>query len=196
MATVQIPNIRQGTDVNIRATLTDSGVHIDWATLTDIKAYIYSEAQRQIAGKCSVEIDPLDSENLLCHYDADEHQWLGVQALVITAVYGGQEATYDKKAFAFVATTDETSGTTTVEDETVEVDIDVADVDASILAAAIREALEAADAANDAADNAAAAASAATDAAALADTKPGRADGAPALANQKTGDARDQRDYA
>ena len=145
MSQIQIPNIRQGTDVNLRATLTDSGVHIDWSTLTNIKAYIYSEAQRQIAGNCTVEIDPLNSENLLCHYDADEHQWLGVQKLVILAVYDGQQSTYDKRSFAFVATTDETSGTTTVQDDTVAVDIDVEDVDSSILAAAIRAALEGAE---------------------------------------------------
>ena len=151
MPQIQINNVRIGTDVHIRAKLTDSGVHVDWSQLSEIKAYIFSESQRQIAGKCSVEIEPLDSEVLLCVYPATEPQFLGVQSLVVTAVYDGQAATFDKKAFCFVATTDETSGTTTVEDDTVEVDIDVAEVDASILAGAIKAALDAADAANAAA---------------------------------------------
>ena len=175
MSQIQIPNIRQGTDVTIRATLSDSGVHVDWSEVSEIAAYIYSEDQRQIAGKCSVEVDPLDSEVLICEYPATAHQWLGVQSLVIVCDYDDQHCTFDKKAFAFVATTDETASTTTVEDETVEVDIDVTDVDSSILSAAIRAALEAAD---------------------LAEEKAEYADEQGDYAKQQGDYAKDQGDYA
>ena len=139
----------------MKATLTDSGVRVDWSALENIAAYIYSEAQKVIAGKCSgVHVDPEDNTALLAEYPYTENQFLGAQSLVIVADYLGQHCTFDRKAFCFVATTDETNESTTVEDETVNVDITVEDVDSSILSGAIRAALEAADQANEAANQA------------------------------------------
>lgn len=153
MSQIQIPNIRIGTDVQMKASLTDSGVQVDWSTLDNIAAYIYSGSQRVIAGKCSgIQVDPEDNTALLVEYPYTENQYLGVQSLVIVADYLGQHCTFDKPAFAFVATTEGTSGTTSVEDDAVAVDITVEDVDSSILSAAIRAALEAADLANEKAE--------------------------------------------
>ena len=176
MSQIQIPNIRTGTDVPMEVRLTDSGVRIDWATLDNIAAYIYSEAQMVIAGKCSdIHVDPEDNTALLVEYPYTENQFLGVQSLVIVADYQGQHCTFDRKAFCFVATTDETGESTTVEDDTVEVDITVDDVDSSILSAAIRAALEAAD---------------------LAEEKSDAANDAAILANEKAGFAEEQGEYA
>lgn len=155
MTQITLKPIRQQTDVNMPTTLTDNTVRMDWQDFDRIQAFIYSERQRIIAGPCTVEIDSEDSTVLLCHYDAHKPQHLGIQRLVVQVELNGHKSTYDKQAFVFVATTDETlSDGTTVTDETAEVDINVEDVDSSILSGAIAAALAAADAANAAAGHA------------------------------------------
>ena len=142
---ITLPNVRQGTDVTLRVTLTDSGAHVDWSTLSNIKAFLYSKAQRIVSGECAVSIDPEDNEKLICQYEHTSPEYLGETSIVVCCDYESQHNTYDKPAFCFVATTDETTDNgTTVEDESMEVDISVEDVSASILAGAIRTALEAA----------------------------------------------------
>ena len=159
MATITLRPIRQQTDVTLRATLTDNGVRMSWPDFSRVAAFIYSERQRIIAGECTVEVDPEDDTVLICRYDATKPQHLGIQKLVIACTYGEQKNTYDKQAFQFVATTDETlDDGTTVEDEVAEVDIDVTDLDTSALTGAITEALYAAQRANAAAAEAEAAA--------------------------------------
>ena len=149
MSNVTIPDIRQMTTVRLRATLTDNGVRIEWPGLTRVTAHIYSSAQRIVTGHCTVEVDASDPTVLICTYPAQQPQFLGVQKLIIQCDYQGQFSTFDREAFRFVATTDETSNNgTTIEDETAEVDIDVEDVDTSVLSGAIAAALAAADAAN------------------------------------------------
>ena len=153
--TITIPSIRQQTDVTLRVTLSDNGVAVSWPDLSSLKAFIYSEAQRIIAGECTWAVDEEDDTILVCNYDALKPQFLGVQKIVIVCEYAGQQSTFDKEAFTFVATTDETSTNgTTVAEETAEVDIDVTDVDSSVLSGAIAAALEAAEAANAAAGHA------------------------------------------
>jgi len=152
MSTTTLKPIRQRTKVTLPTTLTDHDVQMSWPDFDSIKAYIYSEAQRIITGPCETEIDPLDDTNLICTYGADRAQHLGIQRLVVVVEMDGQKNTYDKKAFRFVATTDETlADGTTVQEETAEVDINVTDVNSSILNGAIAAALAAAEAANEAA---------------------------------------------
>jgi len=152
MTQIQLKPIRQLTTVTLEATLTDNGVKISWPDLENVKAYIYSEDQRIVAGPCTVEVDGEDDTVLICRYGADQPQFLGVQKLVITCDFEGQHNTYDKKAFEFVASTDQTlNDGTTVAEESVEVDINVKDVSSSILAGAIQAALDAAAAAREAA---------------------------------------------
>ena len=159
MATTTLKPIRQQTDVTLRATLTDNGVKASWPDFSTVKAFIYAERQRIIAGECTVEVDLEDDTVLVCRYDATKPQHLGIQKLVILVEYDGQKNTYDKQAFQFVATTDETlDDGTTVEEEVAEVDIDVTDIDTSALSGAIAAALAAAEAANEAANVALAAA--------------------------------------
>jgi hypothetical protein len=155
------------TTVTMRVTLTDNGVKVSWPDLDSVKAFVYSEQQRLVAGACTVEVDGTDDTVLICTYAADKPQYLGPQKAVIVAEYQGQKSTYDKPAFTFVATTAETivDGTTIAADTT-DVDINVEDVSSSILAGAIAAALAAAQDANDAADDATAAAQEARDAAA------------------------------
>ena len=152
MSQIEIPNIRQGTDVHLWLRMVNSGVSVDWTVFDDIRVYIYSESQRQTAGKCTVEVSEDDATLLTCEYPALENQFLGVQKVVLYTKLADQQNAYDKVAFCFVATTDETESTTTVEDEIVEVDLAVDDIDTSMLAGAIKAANEAAHSADAAAD--------------------------------------------
>ena len=43
MSTITLPNIRVGSDLQVRVRLKDGGVAIDWSTLQNIKACIYSD---------------------------------------------------------------------------------------------------------------------------------------------------------
>lgn len=149
---VIIKPIRRGTTVTLRATLTDNGVRISWDTLDNIEACIYSEEQRVISGRCTCVVDGEDDTVLVCTYAADKPQYLGNQRLVVICDYQGQRSTFDKRAFKFVATTEETLvDGTTIEADTTDVHIDVQDVDSSILAGAIQAALDAAELATEAA---------------------------------------------
>ena len=155
MATITLKPIRQHTTVTLPTTLTDNGVRASWPDFTHVAAFIYSERQRIITGQCEVEIDSEDDTLLICRYRATQAQHLGIQKLVIQCEYEGQMNTYDKRAFQFVATTDETlTDGTTVAEETAEVDINVEDVDTSVMSGAIAAALAAAAAANAAASHA------------------------------------------
>lgn len=151
--------IRQQTDVTLRVTLTDNGVRVSWLTASDIKAFLYSERQKIIDGPCTWEVDGEDDTVLVCHYGAHQPQHLGKTKIIVEVTIAGQTSTYDKYALEFVPNTDDTEDDgTTVEDETAEVDIDVTDVDTTILTGAIAAALAAAVAANEAAAKAEAAA--------------------------------------
>ena len=77
MPQTTLPNVRQGTDVTLRVTLTDSGAHVDWSTLSNIKAFLYSKAQRIVSGECAVSIDPEDNEKLICQYEHTNPEFIG-----------------------------------------------------------------------------------------------------------------------
>lgn len=152
MATTTLKPIRQHTKVTLPTTLTDNSVQLNWADFDSIKAFILAEEQHIIAGPCELQIR-LDEPTILeCTYGANRAQHLGIQRLVVVVEMAGQTSTYDKRAFQFVATTDETlDDGTTVEEETAEVDINVLDVSSSALNGAIAAALAAAEKADAAA---------------------------------------------
>ena len=153
MSTITLPNIRVSSDLTVKVRLKDSGVAIDWSTLTKIKASIYSDAQRALAGRCDVSIDAEDSTLLVCSYAANKPQYVGVNRIVVSAKYMGETKTYDKPAFNFVRwTADQEGEEITIDDPDVDVEIDVEDVSSSILQEAVDAAFEAADRANDAAE--------------------------------------------
>ncbi len=152
MSTITLPNIRVSSDLTIRLKLTDGGVAIAWSTLQNIKACIYSDAQRALAGRCAFSIDEEDNTLLVCTYAANKPQYLGVNRIVISAKYMGETKTYDKPAFSFVRwTADQEGEEITIDDPDVDVEIDVEDISSSILQEAVDAAFSAADRANDAA---------------------------------------------
>ena len=130
----------------------DGGVAIDWSTLQNIKACIYSDAQRALAGRCSISIDAEDSTLLVCNYAANKPQYLGANRVVISVKYLGETKTYDKPAFTFVRWTDDQAGEQiTIDDPDVDVEIDVEDISSSILQEAVDAAFAGAERANEAA---------------------------------------------
>ena len=153
MSTITLPNIRVGSDLQVRVRLKDGGVAIDWSTLSNIKACIYSDAQRALAGRCAFSIDEEDNTLLVCTYAANKPQYLGVNRIVISAKYMGETKTYDKPAFSFVRwTADQEGEEITIDDPDVDVEIDVEDISSSILQEAVDAAFTAADRANEAAE--------------------------------------------
>ena len=153
MSTITLPNIRVSSDLTVKVRLKDSGVAIDWSTLQNIKACIYSDAQRALAGRCAFSIDEEDNTLLVCTYAANKPQYLGVNRIVISAKYMGETKTYDKPAFSFVRwTADQEGEEITIDDPDVDVEIDVEDISSSILQEAVDAAFTAADRANEAAE--------------------------------------------
>lgn len=152
MSSITLPNIRVSSDLTVSLKLKDGGVAIDWSTLTNIKVSIYSDAQRALAGRCSVSIDEDDNTTLVCTYAANKPQYVGINRVVVTANYLGETKTFDKQAFNFVRWTDDQEGETiTIDDPDVDVEIEVEDVSSSILQEAIDAALTAAERAEEAA---------------------------------------------
>lgn len=154
MSTITLPNIRVGSDLIMRVRLKDNGVAIDWSTLSGIKAHLYSDAQRALAGRCDVAVDGEDPTLLVCRYAATKMQYLGKNRIIVQAQYRGSTKTYDKPVVNFVRWTADTEGEEiTIDDPDVDVEIEVEDVSSSVLDEAIYAALAAADRANDTADS-------------------------------------------
>ena len=162
MATVNLIHKRVGNDIKMAVQVLDNGVALDWTSVTRIYAALQSDSQRIRMGMCRVDgPDSEDPTKLLLTYPAKSPQYAGVARLVLECNYMGSTATLDTPAFVFVASTaEEGTGPVTVEvpasvdPETNNLQILVADVDTSVLDDAIQAANDAADAANEAADNA------------------------------------------
>lgn len=152
MSTITLPNIRVSSDLTVKVRLKDGGVAIDWSTLSNIRALIYSDAQKAMAGRCVVTVDAEDATLLVCQYAANKPQYIGVNRIVISATYLGEMKTYDKPALNFVRWTDDQAGQEiTISDPDVEVEIEVEDVSSSILQEAVDAAFSAAERAEEAA---------------------------------------------
>lgn len=145
MGTITLKNLRTTADVKMNATLKDGGVFVDWASLSDIKAWLWSDTQRALAGRCDVRVDANDSTKLICEYASTKPQYPGVNRLIVQASYMGATKTYDKQAFNFVRWTGDQAGQqVTIDDPEVDVAIEVTDVTSSILQEVIAAALAAA----------------------------------------------------
>lgn len=144
MATIEIPNVRQESTVLMPTTLKDNGVAVDWSGLQNIKAYMYSDAQRVIAGKCDVEVDGEDATVLKVTYAATRPQYLGVNSLLVRCKYHGREKSYDVPVLNFVERTAQATGVTELDDPVIDVEIEVDEVSTSLLDGAIAAALDAA----------------------------------------------------
>lgn len=134
MGTITLENVRATSDITTRVRLKDGGLAIDWSGMSEIKAWIFSDAQKALAGRCVVSVDQEDDTLLLCEYAATKPQYLGVNRIVVQCRYNGRLKTYDKPAFNLVARTAELAGDQIVlDDPVVDVSIEVQDVSSSIL---------------------------------------------------------------
>lgn len=152
--TITLPNGRACSDFTFRVRLKDDGTAISWDGLSDIKAHVFSDVQKALAGRCEVSVDQQDHTILVCEYSATKPQYLGVNSIVIRATYQDRVKTYDKPAVNIVPRTANLADEEVVlEDPVVDVEIEVTDVDSSILDGAIAAALDAAEKANSAASH-------------------------------------------
>lgn len=134
MGTITLPNFRTTADVTMNTRLKDGGLYIDLAELTDIKAWLWSDAQKALAGRCDARIDAGDSTKLICEYASTKAQYPGVNRLIVQATYRGATKTYDKPVFNFVRwTADQSGNQITIDDPEIDVEIEVQDVSSSIL---------------------------------------------------------------
>ena len=154
MGTITLPNFRvSGTD-RARVRLKDGGVYVEWSTMTDIKAWLYSVEQKAISGRFDVRVDPQDGTRLLCVYSAQKPQYLGVNKIILQCKYEGAEKAYDKPLWNYVRWTDDQAGEEiSMDDPEVDVEIVAEDMSSSILDEATAAALAAADKANEAAEH-------------------------------------------
>ena len=145
MGPITLENVRASSDITVKLRLKDGGMYIAWTSLSDIKAYIFSDAQRAIAGRCDVSIDGNDSTLLICNYSSTKPQYLGVNSIVIRANYDGRVKTYDRCAFNIVKRTADVSEDIVLNDPVVDLELEVADVSSSLLDMAIALAFKAVD---------------------------------------------------
>ena len=151
MGTITLKNVRATSDLTVKVRLKDGGTAISWPSLSNIKAWLYSDAQKAISGRFEVSVDEGDATILVCHYSAQKPQYLGLNRVIVQATYLEDLKTYDKPAFIFVRWTDEQTQDITIDDPDVDVEIEVQDVSSSILDAAIAAAITAAVRADEAA---------------------------------------------
>ena len=162
MAIVNLPHKRVGNDIKLTVQVLDNGVALDWSLVIRIYASLQSDSQHVRMGLCVVEgPDSQDQTKLRLLYPAKSPQYAGVARLVLECNYMGHTSTLDTPAFVFVpSTAEEGTGpvdveiSASVDPETNDLQILVADVDTSVLDEAISDAQEAAAAANEAAENA------------------------------------------
>lgn len=133
MGIITLKNIRASSDITVKLRLKDGGLAIDWSGVSDIKAYVFSDAQKALAGRFSVSVDQEDSTLLICEYSASKPQYLGVNSIVIRATYDGRTKTYDRKFGNIVPRTADVSGDIVLDDPVVDLELDVEDVSSSIL---------------------------------------------------------------
>lgn len=149
-ATINVPKIRVGSSIPMAITLTDNGVAVDWSSVEEIVVMLYFEGKKLFGGKCTHIVS---GTTLNVMYSADKPQFLGVADVVVNCKYLGMEKTFDRPVVEFVATTAEATGQSQIAHDPLAVDIDVEDVDTSLLDAAIHAAVAAAEAANEAASH-------------------------------------------
>lgn len=144
MAELNLPNIREGGNIRFRIGLEDGGVAVDWSGLEDIRVFLYADAQKQVSGECTIEVDAEDNTVLACLYSGDDVQFRGINSVLVRAKYMGDIKVYDKPAINIVARTSEATGVVEIDDPVVPVQISVEDVSTSLLNNAIDAAINAA----------------------------------------------------
>lgn len=142
MGLITLKNVRASSDITIRLRLKDGGMYIDWNTVSNIRAWVYSDAQKSLAGRCVVTVDGSDSTVLVCEYSAAKPQYLGINSIIVRCTYHGRTKTYDRKFANIVARTADVSGDTILDDPVVDLELEVDDVSSSLLDMAIALALE------------------------------------------------------
>lgn len=99
----ELQKIQIGTDIRLRATLTDSGVAVDWTTVTVKAARVYSMAQNvPIREGVSFSPDAEDPKILLVDWAAGSQCYKGDYSLIVAVELAGRTATFTAPAFQLV----------------------------------------------------------------------------------------------
>jgi len=153
MAQINLPNVRQESDLQLIVQLKDNNVAVDWTSLTGIRAFAYSDGQKVLAAELQAEVDAADHTKLVVDYAGALPQYLGVCRLVVRGTYSTRQKTFDKPVVNFVAQTAQATGVTAITDPVVDVTLSVQEVSTSLLDAAISAAIDAAAKANSSAEH-------------------------------------------
>jgi hypothetical protein len=135
MAETILPNVRMNSDFRAAVRLLDSGVAVDWTTVTGLNVIMVSEAQDYaFAGGCKTAIDEDDATKLHIVWSGESQMYSGIHRLVVQVELAGALATYDKRVLNVIPLSDTAAS---VHDES-DVDIEVSDVDTSIMTEILR----------------------------------------------------------
>ena len=180
MAETILPNVRLNSDWRAAVRLTDGGVAVDWTTLSALNVIMVAEEQSYaFAGGCRTTIDEDDATKLHIVWPAQAQVCEGIHRLVVQIRLDGAVHTYDKRVVNVVPFTS-TAASVKVESD---VNIEVSEVDTSVLTEILRACQEATIEANAAAAEAKAAIADVEEATNKANAAAEKADAAADVAN-------------
>lgn len=143
-----IKKTRLGTNDYFNIQLSDNGVQVNWPDVDIQEVFMYSEEQRVYSGRCLFTPDASHPETLHVTYPAEKQAYLGPHRLTVRISLEGAVNTYDALAIHKVATLEESGDA----DETPEeINIQISEVNTTIMHEILVACQEATQAALDAA---------------------------------------------
>lgn len=154
----ELQKIQIGTDIRLRATLTDSGVAIDWTTVTVKAVRMYSAAQNvPVKEGVSFAPDADDPKILLVDWMAGSQCYKGDYSLIVVVELAGRTATFTAPAFELVPLMDASQigmSQPTQGLADIGISLSVESIDTALIRQILDDCVAATDAANQAAANA------------------------------------------
>lgn len=155
---MELQKIQIGTDIRLRATLTDSGVAIDWTTVTVKSVRMYSAAQNvPVKDGVSFAPDADDPKILLVDWMAGSQCYKGDYSLIVVVELSGRTATFTAPAFELVPLMDASQigmSQPTQGLADIGISLSVESIDTALIRQILDDCVAATDAANQAAANA------------------------------------------
>lgn len=132
-----LPNNRIASDWHAVLTLKDNGIAVDWSTCEALSVFMLAEAQGYaFAGACKAEIDAQQPTLLHVLWPAAAQIYEGVHRIAVQVSIAGDVKTYDKRAVVVVPLSD--SAAVVYDTDETHIELEVAEVDTSVLTAILR----------------------------------------------------------
>lgn len=132
-----LPNNRIASDWHAVLTLKDNGIAVDWSTCEALSVFMLAEAQGYaFAGACEAEIDAQDPKRLHIVWPASVQMYEGAHRIAVQVSIAGDVKTYDKRAVVVVPLSD--SAAVVYDTDETQIELEVAEVDTSVLTAILR----------------------------------------------------------